>query len=576
MLMNNPNMAQYNDIFKNKKVLITGGAGFIGSSLCIELVKLGSEVTVLDAMLPLYGGNLFNLESVRDKIKFVEGDIRDKELVNDLVRGQDFIYDFAAQVSHTDSKDLPFLDLDINGLGHMNVLEAARLYAPDAKYIFASSQMVYGKIQSNPVTEDHPTKPLSLYAIHKRLVENYCDYYFKTYGLKTIVVRMPNPYGPRQQMKHNKYSLIGWFTRLALEDQTIKIFGSGEQNRDYLYIDDIVEALLAVGHNGKAGEIYNLGTRLNRTLLDLVSTIIKEVGKGRKENIPWPDYYEKNEIGDYLADTSKIEKDTGWLAKTSLEDGIKSTVKYFRENLKSYWLGGDFSVELAARDYLEKKFPHSSTSDKERVIDKWVNKLRAGSGSAEDLESRIGPIVDKKILDAGSGAGIVSLGFAKKGAQVSGVEEDKMLVGVAQYIAQTHKQNINFVYSDLGQMPFPDDTFHAVVSIDVVNRVSNVRKYLEEVLRVLKVGGVVYLSFPTRTGMLFYNKRENLDESGTYSYGELIKQLKKLSSKHGMLYLQDEVSHSHGVKKIIKKLLSVLGLSHTIVLPQAVLTLIKK
>src|SRR3989344_7538628 len=329
-------MALNKNFFTGKKILITGGAGFIGSSLCLELVKKGSDVTVLDALLPLYGGNLFNLESVRDKIKFVEGDIRDKELINDLVRGQDCIFDFAGQISYIDSKELPFLDLDINGLGHMNVLEAARLYAPSASYIFSSSRLVYGKLLTSPVTEEHPTRPLSLYGIHKLLVEKYCDYYFKTFGLRTIVVRFPNPYGIRQQMKHNKYSLVGWFLRQALDDGVITIFGDGKQLRDYLYIDDIVEGLLLLAEKGKSGEIYNMGSKEIVTFVEMVDIVLKEAGTGKKEHVPWPDYYEKNETGDYFPDTTKIKKDTGWEAKTNLRTGIQHMVHYYRKNREAY------------------------------------------------------------------------------------------------------------------------------------------------------------------------------------------------------------------------------------------------
>jgi len=330
-------MALNKDIFKGKKVLITGGAGFIGSALCVALVERGAEVIVLDAMLPMYGGNLFNLESVREKIKFVEGDIRDKELVNDLVRNHDFIFDFAGQVSYIDSKELPFLDLDINGLGHMNVLEAIRLYAPSATYIFSSSRLVYGKLLTSPVTEEHPVRPLSLYGIHKLLVERYCDYYHKTFGVKTIVVRLPNPYGVRQQMKHNKYSLVGWFLRQALDGGTITIFGDGKQLRDYLYIDDIVEGLLLLAEKGVAGEIYNMGSKEKVTFVEMVDAVLKEAGSGKKEHIPWPENYEKNETGGYIADTSKIERDTGWKARVTLKEGIKLMVEYYRKHQGHYW-----------------------------------------------------------------------------------------------------------------------------------------------------------------------------------------------------------------------------------------------
>ena len=330
-------MALNKDFFRNKNILITGGAGFIGSSLCVELVKMGGKVTVIDALLPLYGGNLFNLEEVLNKIEFIEGDIRDKKLIDDVVRGMDIVFDFAGQVSYIDSKELPFLDLDINGVGHMNVLEAMRLYAPSATYIFSSSRMVYGKLFTNPVSEDHPTKPLSLYGIHKLLVENYCDYYFKIFKLKTIAVRLPNPYGIRQQMKHNKYSLVGWFLRQAMEGGTVTIFGDGKQTRDYLYIDDIVKGFLLLAEKGRAGEIYNMGSKEKVTFVEMVDAVLNEVGTGKKEHIPWPEHYEKNETGGYFADTTKIESHVGWEAKVTLKEGIKRMAAYYGNYREYYW-----------------------------------------------------------------------------------------------------------------------------------------------------------------------------------------------------------------------------------------------
>jgi len=330
-------MALNKSIFTNKKILITGGAGFIGSSICLELIKRGGEVTILDALLPLYGGNLFNLEPVKSKIKFVKGDIRDKALIDDLVIGKNFIFDLAAQVSYIDSKDLPFLDLDINCFGRLNVLEAVKAKAPTARVIFSSSRMVYGKIHSIPVTETHPTEPLSLYGIHKLTGEKYYRYYHDVFALNTLVARLPNPYGIRQQMKHNKYSIVGWFLRQALDGETITIFGDGLQEMDYIYIDDVVEGLLQIAEKGVAGEVYNLGSEERVTLVGMVDLILKEVGTGNKAHVPWPENFEKNKTGSYIADTSKIERDTGWKAKVTLKEGIKRMVVYYKNYRKHYW-----------------------------------------------------------------------------------------------------------------------------------------------------------------------------------------------------------------------------------------------
>lgn len=318
-------------------VLITGGAGFIGSSLVHALVARGDNVTILDAMLPLYGGNEFNLEGIRDEVEFIKGDIRDKSLVDDLVRGKDLIFNFAAQVSYIDSKDKPFLDLDINGKGHLNVLEAMREFNPKGKILFSSSRLVYGKILTTPVREDHPTDPLSMYGIHKLLGEKYYQYYHDQFGIDAVSARIPNPYGPRQQMKHSKYSIVGWFVRMAMEGEAIQVFGDGKQERDYMYIDDIVDAFLELAEKGEAGQVYNIGTHERVKFVDMVDAVLEAVGTGNKEHVPWPKNYEKNETGDYIADTSKIEALTSWKPKVDLKKGIQRMVEYYKENKAHYW-----------------------------------------------------------------------------------------------------------------------------------------------------------------------------------------------------------------------------------------------
>lgn len=335
--MNEPTMNNIEEYFAGKQVLITGGAGFIGSTLAHAVVKMGAKVTVVDAMLPLYGGNEFNFEGIRDQIEFIKGDIRDAELMASLVKGKDVIYNFAAQVSYIDSKDQPFLDLDINGKGHLTVLEAVREHAPEARVLFSSSRMVYGKIQTVPVSESHPTEPLSLYGIHKLLGEKYCQYYHDTFGISAVSVRIPNPYGPRQQMKHSKYSIVGWFLRQAMEGKEITIFGDGKQERDYLYVSDIVDAFLHLTVKGAAGEVYNIGTHERVQFVDMIDAVLAEVGSGTKVHVPWPDSYEKNETGNYIADTTKIEAATGWKPSVSLKEGVAEMVAYYMKNKGQYW-----------------------------------------------------------------------------------------------------------------------------------------------------------------------------------------------------------------------------------------------
>lgn len=335
-------MSTENSMLAGARVLVTGGAGFIGSNLVRALVAQGAQVTVLDALLPLYGGNIFNLEGLLDRITFIRGDIRDPDVVRKAVEGHNIIYHLAAQVSYIDSKDQPFLDLDINGRGHLMVLEAVRELAPAAKFLFSSSRLVYGKIRTVPVGEDHPTHPVSVYGIHKLMGEKYCRYYADTFGVHTVTVRIPNPYGPRQQMHHNKYSIVGWFVRQAMENKTITIFGDGAQERDYLYIDDIVDAFLqltplSTGRGGQAGEVYNIGTHERIRFVDMVDAVIAEVGSGSKEHVPWPKDYERNETGNYVADTSKLEARTGWRPQVELREGVRRMVEYYRKHKEHYW-----------------------------------------------------------------------------------------------------------------------------------------------------------------------------------------------------------------------------------------------
>ncbi len=325
------------DFFRGKRVLITGGAGFIGSSIAHALVPRGARVTILDAMLPLYGGNLFNLEGIREEVAFVEGDIRDKALIDRLVADADIIFDLAAQVSHPDAKDMPLEDLDINLRGHLNVLEAMRAYAPSATVLFSSSWMVYGPITESPATEGHPARPASLYGIHKRVVEQYLQYYAEAFGLRTIVLRLPNPYGPRQQMKHAKYSVPGWFMRQAMEGKEITVYGDGLYERDYLYIDDVVGAFLALAESGEAGEAYHIGHDEKTRFVDMVDAVVATVGRGDRTLVPWPVGYVKNDTPAYILDTSKIRSATGWQPRVPLAEGIRKMAEYYARHHDKYW-----------------------------------------------------------------------------------------------------------------------------------------------------------------------------------------------------------------------------------------------
>jgi UDP-glucose 4-epimerase len=323
--------------FKQKNILITGGLGFLGSSLAQRLVQHGANVTLLDNLNPMYGGNVFNAEAISNKIAIIINDVRNSEILTPLIQSAHIIYHMAAQVSYIDSLHIPFEDLDLNARATLNILEIHRRNDCKAKIIFLSSRMIYGKSEQSLITESSPTNPLSLYGIHKLASENYLLMYHRNFGTPVTVLRITNPYGPRQQIKHSKYSLIGWFVRQAIEGKTIQIFGEGKQFRDYIFVDDLVEAMLRCSEASDAvGEVINVGTGVSTRFCDMASTVVKKVGSGVIEFIPWPANYENVETGDIAVDISKLRRITAWQPSISLEDGVQETFAFYKKNFDRY------------------------------------------------------------------------------------------------------------------------------------------------------------------------------------------------------------------------------------------------
>jgi UDP-glucose 4-epimerase len=324
--------------FHDSRVLITGGAGMIGSTIARLLVEQGAEVTVVDAMLPTYGGNRFNLSDIMDKIVFVKGDIRNLDRVKQWVDGADYVFSLAAQVSYVDSNHDPLLDLDINCRGHLNLLLALSQINRRAKVVFTSSRFVYGSIEYNPVDEGHDFNCLSIYGIHKLAGEKYYRFYHDAHGLDTVSVRITNPYGPRQQMKHSKYGIVNWFIRLALEGKPLTVFGEGKQKRDYIFVEDVAEGIMSVALSpGTAGQVYNLGTGVGTPFIDMVHLVAQTIPGTEIQYLPWPQDRYFVETGDFIADISKITAATDWAPRISLQEGIEKTIAFYRQNREQYW-----------------------------------------------------------------------------------------------------------------------------------------------------------------------------------------------------------------------------------------------
>ena len=323
--------------FKDKEILILGGMGFIGSNLALRLIDLGAHVTIVDSMLSSYGGNVANIEPIRDVVRINYSDIRDRHSLNWLVRGKDVIYSVAGQTSHLDSMTDPMTDLDINCRSQLSILECCREQCPNVRIVYASTRQLYGKPQYLPVDENHPVVPVDVNGINKLAAEMYYTLYAKIYGIPCVSLRLTNTYGPRQHLCGTTQGFAGIFIRKAIDGEKIQIFGTGEQLRDFNHIDDVVDAfLLATDLEASDGGVYNLGASRNCTLLDFVK-ILQECCDFEVEVVPFPGDHAAIDIGDYYADYSKFQNECGWSPKVDLAEGLKDTIAYFKTRKELYW-----------------------------------------------------------------------------------------------------------------------------------------------------------------------------------------------------------------------------------------------
>jgi UDP-glucose 4-epimerase len=320
-------------------VAVTGGLGFIGSNLARRLVELGSDVLLIDSMVPDYGGNLFNVADLRDRLHVNFADVRDVNAMNYLVQGHDVIFNLAGQVSHIDSMLDPYTDLEINCRSQLSLLEACRHHNPRAKVVFASTRQVYGRPDHTPVDEGHVARPTDVNGINKLAGEWYHIVYNNAYGVRATVLRLTNTYGPRQLMKHNRQGFLPWFIRQVLDGEEIQLFGDGQQRRDFTYVDDVVDAFLLAGcTEGTDAEIYNLGGE-SASLLEVVELLIDLAGRGSYRLVPFPPEKRVIDIGSYEADYTKIRKALGWAPRVPLREGLARAIDYYKAHRAHYWDG---------------------------------------------------------------------------------------------------------------------------------------------------------------------------------------------------------------------------------------------
>jgi len=324
--------------FAGKRVLITGGLGFIGSSLAHELVAAKADVVLVDSLVPEYGGNYANLRGIEDRLRVNVSDVRDEHSLRRLVEGQDYLFNLAGQTSHLDSMTDPFTDLEINSRAQLAILEACRQHNPGVSIVFASTRQIYGSPAYLPVDEQHPIAPVDVNGINKTAGEWYHLLYGRVYGMRVAVLRLTNTYGPRMRVRDARQTFLGWWFRLILNGQRLTIYGDGAQRRDFNYVGDGVRAfLLAAVSKEAAGGIYNLGSREVVSLRELAELLIEVNGSGSLELVPFPEDRKAIDIGDYFADFSKIERELGWSPRVDLREGIARSLAYYREHGTDYW-----------------------------------------------------------------------------------------------------------------------------------------------------------------------------------------------------------------------------------------------
>jgi UDP-glucose 4-epimerase len=317
--------------------MVTGGLGFIGSNLARQLVAIGARVLVVDSLIEDYGGNLYNIDGVEDQLTVNIADVRQESTMHHLVRGCDVIFNLAGQVSHIDSMRDPRTDLEINCRGQLSLLEACRQRNPGVKVVFAGTRQVYGRPETLPVTENHLVRPTDINGINKAAGEQYHLVYNDVFGVRGCSLRLTNVYGPRQLLKHNRQGFIGWFIRLAIEDKEIEIYGDGSQIRDFVYVDDAVDAFLRAGATDAAnGMVFNVGGREPVTHRDLVELLVSVAGSGRYRLVAWPPEKQAIDIGSFYTDSSRAERTLGWKASTPLRDGLARTLEFYRGALPRY------------------------------------------------------------------------------------------------------------------------------------------------------------------------------------------------------------------------------------------------
>jgi len=329
-------MKMPDEMFRSRPVLITGGLGFIGSTLARRLAELGARVTIVDNLKPEYGGNLFNIAGIEHRVDVHILDVRDEAAMQRMVAGHDYLFNLAGQTSHLDSMHDPYTDLEINCKAQLSILEGCRKCNPGIRIVFASTRQFYGKPDYLPVDEKHLLRPVDVNGINKMAGEWYHILYNNVYGISACSLRLTNTYGPRMRVKDARQTFVGTWIRLLVEGKPLEVWG-GDQLRDFTYVDDAVDAfLLAATRPEAVGRVYNLGGLDVVTLRDLAKLLVEANGGGRVVVKPFPAERKRIDVGDYYADDRRIREELGWKPNVDLRTGLRRTLNYYREHIEHY------------------------------------------------------------------------------------------------------------------------------------------------------------------------------------------------------------------------------------------------
>ena len=327
----------YLEYYRGRRVMITGGMGFIGSNLARALVAAGADILIVDALNPEYGGNRFNLHGIEEYIRVNVSDVRDETSMNALVQDREVIFNLAGQVSHIDSMRDPYTDLEINCRAQLSMLEACRRHNPTVRVVYAGTRQVYGRPDRLPVDEHHLVRPADINGVNKAAGEYYHLLYNNVFDVRASSLRLTNVYGPRQLMKHSRQGFIGWFIRLAIEGREIEIFGDGSQLRDFVYVDDAADAFLRAGATDACdGEVFNVGGDEPVSHRDLVTLLLETAGAGSVRYVDWPPEKKRIDIGSFYSDSTKFRETVGWQPQVGLREGLRRTIAFYREHLGHY------------------------------------------------------------------------------------------------------------------------------------------------------------------------------------------------------------------------------------------------